>query len=43
MSVYSEQIRQAVRTISDWPKPGIQFSDITPTHARPQSLSYVDR
>ena len=30
MSVYSEQIRQAVRTIADWPKPGIQFSDITP-------------
>lgn len=30
MSVYSQQIQQAVRTISDWPKPGIQFSDITP-------------
>ena len=30
MSVYSEQIRQAVRTIADWPAPGIQFSDITP-------------
>jgi|TARA_B110001454_G_C12631105_1_gene396980 adenine phosphoribosyltransferase len=36
MSVYSEQIRQAVRTIADWPKPGIQFSDITPLMLDPK-------
>ena len=36
MSAYSDQIRQAVRTIADWPKPGIQFSDITPLMQDPK-------
>jgi adenine/guanine phosphoribosyltransferase-like PRPP-binding protein len=42
MSVYSEQIRQAVRTIADWPKPGIEFSDITPPDARPKDFPHVN-
>jgi adenine phosphoribosyltransferase len=48
MSVYSDQIRQAVRTIADWPKPGIQFSDITPLMHDPKIFrmlidSFVNR
>ena len=29
----STEVRQAIRTISDFPKPGIQFKDITPVMA----------
>lgn len=31
-----EQVRQAIRNIPDFPKPGIQFKDITPVLADPQ-------
>lgn len=30
-----EEIRKTVRTVSDFPKPGIQFKDITPILERP--------
>jgi adenine phosphoribosyltransferase len=26
----AEQLRAVIRTVSDWPKPGIEFRDITP-------------
>ncbi|PVY70650.1 adenine phosphoribosyltransferase [Tamilnaduibacter salinus] len=29
MDYFSESIRQAIRTVPDWPKPGVQFRDIT--------------
>ncbi|QXD16525.1 adenine phosphoribosyltransferase [Rhodocaloribacter litoris] len=33
-----EALREAVRTIPDFPRPGIQFKDITPLLARPDLL-----
>ena len=34
-------LEQAVRTIPDFPKPGIQFKDITPILGDPVLLSQV--
>src|ERR1700710_504699 len=31
-------IRQRVRTVQDWPQPGVQFRDITPLLQEPKSL-----
>ena len=30
MSVYSDEIKQAVRTVENWPEPGVMFRDIMP-------------
>jgi len=30
MSVYQEEIKQAVRTVENWPEPGVMFRDIMP-------------
>ncbi|WP_396588590.1 adenine phosphoribosyltransferase [Bermanella sp. R86510] len=30
MSVYENEIKQAVRTIENWPEPGVMFRDIMP-------------
>ena len=32
----SEYIRQHIRTVPDWPSPGVQFRDITPLLANPR-------
>ncbi|SFM38711.1 adenine phosphoribosyltransferase [Marinobacter zhejiangensis] len=29
MDYFSESIKQAIRTVPDWPNPGVQFRDIT--------------
>jgi adenine phosphoribosyltransferase len=29
MDYFSQSIKQAIRTVPDWPKPGVQFRDIT--------------
>lgn len=34
----AEYIRQAIRSVPDWPKPGITFRDITPVLQDPQSF-----
>lgn len=36
MSVYSEEIKQAVRTVSDWPEQGVMFRDIMPLLQNPK-------
>lgn len=33
-----ETLKQAIRTVSDFPEPGIQFKDITPVLGRPDLL-----
>ncbi len=30
MSIYSDEIKAAVRTVADWPEPGVMFRDIMP-------------
>ena len=30
MSVYQEEIKRAVRTVENWPEPGVMFRDIMP-------------
>lgn len=30
MSISPEELRQRIRTVPDWPAPGVQFRDITP-------------
>lgn len=37
----SEQLRQAIRNVPDFPKPGILFKDITPVLADPTLLKAV--
>lgn len=34
-AISSESLAEAVRTVSDWPKPGVSFKDITPILADP--------
>jgi adenine phosphoribosyltransferase len=34
----AEFIRSQIRTVPDWPKPGVQFRDITPLLRRPKTL-----
>ena len=29
MDYFSESIKKAIRTVPDWPKPGVSFRDIT--------------
>jgi len=36
-----DEIKQAIRSIPDWPKPGIVFRDITPVLADPRLLALV--
>ena len=36
-----DEIKQAIRSIPDWPKPGIVFRDITPVLADPRLLRLV--
>jgi len=36
MSVYSEEIKQAVRTVADWPEQGVMFRDIMPLLQNPK-------
>ncbi len=38
-SATASEIEQAIRTIPDFPKPGIQFKDITPVLADPKLFS----
>ena len=33
---FSDYLRQHIRTVSDWPAPGVQFRDITPLLQDPQ-------
>lgn len=36
--------RQLIRTVPDWPEPGVMFRDITPLLAHPEGLAWaVDR
>ncbi|EPC04600.1 adenine phosphoribosyltransferase [Litchfieldella anticariensis FP35 = DSM 16096] len=30
MSIYGEYIKSVIRTVPDWPQPGVNFRDITP-------------
>ncbi|WP_346798479.1 adenine phosphoribosyltransferase [Halomonas sp. Bachu 37] len=30
MSIYGDYIKSVIRTVSDWPEPGVNFRDITP-------------
>ena len=39
MSAYRDEIRNAIRTIENWPNPGVMFRDITPLLKDP-SLFY---
>lgn len=34
----TEFIRQRIRTVPDWPKPGVMFRDITPVFQEPRSF-----
>ena len=34
-------LRDYIRTIPDFPKPGIQFRDITPALKSPDALNYI--
>src|SRR6202000_3361749 len=34
----SAYVRSLVRTVSDWPEPGVQFRDITPVFKSPKGL-----
>lgn len=36
-----DEIKEAIRSIPDWPKPGIVFRDITPVLADPRLLGVV--
>jgi len=36
-----DEIKRAIRSIPDWPKPGIVFRDITPVLADPRLLALV--
>lgn len=38
MESASEYLRRHVRTVPDWPQPGIQFRDITPLLANPRAF-----
>ena len=33
---FSDYLRQHIRTVPDWPAPGVQFRDITPLLQDPQ-------
>lgn len=35
MSAYADEIRQAIRTVPDWPQPGVMFRDIMPVLQNP--------
>ncbi len=37
-----ETVRQSIRSISDWPKPGVTFRDITPVLQDPRSFRMFD-
>lgn len=37
----SEKLRQSIREIKDYPKPGISFKDITPAFANPALVSEI--
>jgi adenine phosphoribosyltransferase len=37
-SALAEQIRASIRTVPDWPEPGVQFRDITPLLQNPRHL-----
>ena len=39
LAAISRQLTAAVRNIPDWPKPGIQFKDITPILSEPRLLA----
>ncbi len=34
----AQYIRDTIRTVPDWPKPGVQFRDITPVLQDPRSF-----
>lgn len=36
MSVYAEEIKNAVRTVADWPEEGVMFRDIMPLLQNPK-------
>lgn len=36
-----EQIKKLIRNVPDFPKPGIQFKDITPILANPEAFTFV--
>jgi adenine phosphoribosyltransferase len=38
MLLDSNYLRARIRTVPDWPQPGVQFRDITPLLQNPQSL-----
>lgn len=40
---FIELLEQSIRTIPDFPKPGIQFKDITPMMANPETLYLASR
>ncbi|MGN6701503.1 MAG: purine phosphoribosyltransferase family protein, partial [Burkholderiaceae bacterium] len=35
------RIRQRIRTVPDWPQPGVQFRDITPVLQDPEAFRLV--
>jgi adenine phosphoribosyltransferase len=37
----SDYIRQSIRTVPDWPAPGVQFRDITPLLQNPKAFRIV--
>jgi adenine phosphoribosyltransferase len=38
MPMSSDYIRERIRTVPDWPKPGVQFRDITPLLQQPKTF-----
>lgn len=38
MPTSSDYIRERIRTVPDWPKPGVQFRDITPLLQQPKAF-----
>lgn len=34
-------VKSVIRTISDWPEPGVQFRDITPLFKDPKALRMI--
>ena len=41
MSVYAEEIKQAVRTVADWPEEGVMFRDIMPLLQNPKIFRII--
>ena len=41
MSIYSDEIKSAVRTVADWPEPGVMFRDIMPLLQNPKIFSKI--